>query len=149
MKMLTNFTCLPHWCINWATEMINRSKSSLKSVEASGVSGILPHLVELSSVQCGDNHCVKLGNFRQINPNELELFQFTQSDNFCGILLLWKICFASNVFEVVEMNFHPKCSICLWELCWEIVGDPSHMPWVMSLINQVNPPVPRGVGINL
>lgn len=27
--------------------------------------------------------CVKLANFRQINPNELELFQFTHTDKLC------------------------------------------------------------------
>lgn len=63
MIMLTNFTCLLHWCINRAIEMVNCSRLSLKSVEASGVSGILQNIFELSSVQRGEIHCVKLAHF--------------------------------------------------------------------------------------
>lgn len=103
---------LLHWCINWAIGMVDCSRLSLMSVEASGVSGILQHIVQLSSVQCAEIHCVTLANFRQINPNELELFQFTQTDKLLCTLLLWKMGFASNVYEIVEINFRPKCQIC-------------------------------------
>lgn len=77
--------------------MVDCSRLSLKSVEASGVSGILQHIVELRSVQCGEIHCVKLVNFRQINPNELEPFQFMQTDK-----LLWH-------FVTLKNLFHFKC----------------------------------------
>lgn len=77
--------------------MVNCSRLSLKSAEASGLSGILQHIFELSSVQCGEIHFVGLANFRQINPNELELFQFTHTDT-----LLWH-------FVALKNLFHFKC----------------------------------------
>lgn len=135
MKMLTNFTCLPYWCINWTTEVVNCSRLSLKLVEALGLSGILQHIVELSSVQCAEIHCVKLANFRQIKPNTVPVYPYWQT------LLLWKICFTSNMFEAVEINFHPKCQICLLELCsWlrNLRGIPVMCPvWCLSLTRSI------------
>lgn len=142
MKMLTDFTCLPHWCINShrngkLLKIITKVSRSIRTLRNPSAHS----WTEFCAVWW--DSCVKLMNFRQINPKELELFHFTHTDK-----LLWH-------FVALKNLFHFRCvcgcgiyQICLLELCsdWEILRCPSHVPCVMSLINQDNPPVLKGVG---
>lgn len=93
--------------------MVNCSRLSLKLVETQRVSGILQYIVEMSSVQHGKVQCLKLANFRQISQQQLELLQFTllRLTNLWRVVIL-KVWFTSDAFQVVEINFCQTCQIC-------------------------------------
>jgi len=122
--------------------MVNCSRLLLKLVETPRVSDILlQHVAEFCAAWCGS-----LSKAAKFQTNKLTIIRivtvhFAQTSRLLWHIVILKVWFTSDVFQVLEVNFCQTCQVWCFStlLMTEKFQGIPFMCLVICLINQVNP----------